>query len=98
VEGGDERRADPGRQDEILHPAPHLAGRLVGEGHREHVARVDALDAEEPRDPVSDDARLAAAGAGQHQHRALDRLHRLPLHGIERSEHSLRIDGGPQHG
>ena len=45
VEGGDERRPDARGQQQVLHPLAHLRGGLVGEGHREDVPRVDALDA-----------------------------------------------------
>jgi hypothetical protein len=64
----------------------HLARRLVGEG--------DGEDFRGPRPPGGEDVgnaggqhpRLAGAGTGQHQHRAVERLDRLPLLGIEIGE------------
>ena len=48
----------------------HLLGRPAREGEEEDLPRVDArLD--QARDPVDERARLAAASAGDHQHRAL---------------------------
>ena len=49
----------------------HLAGGLVGERHGEDAPRRDALARDEVGDAIRDDARLAAAGAGEDEERAL---------------------------
>ena len=69
VERRDERGPDAGRRQQRVHAAGHLAGGLVGEGHREDVARVHAAHGEQVGDAVRDDAGLAAAGARQHEQR-----------------------------
>src|SRR5437667_11514803 len=48
---------------------PSLPGRLVREGDRQHVPRVDPGDAEQVGDAVGDHARLAAASAREHETR-----------------------------
>ena len=48
----------------------HLAGGLVGEGHRQDVVGRDAHLVDQVGDAVGQHARLARAGPGQHQHRA----------------------------
>ena len=60
----------------------HFAGGLVGEGDGEDVSRRDA-PGDEVGDAERDDARLAGAGAGQDQHRAVQRFDGLALLGIE---------------
>ena len=64
----------------------HLLGGLVGEGHGEHLVerRVPLLD--EVGDAMRDDARLARAGAGENQQRAIDVLDGAALLGIEGGE------------
>ena len=61
----------------------HFPGGLVGEGHRE-----DALDRHPMLLDEVDDARrehpgLARAGAGEHEHGAVDVLHGLTLCGVQ---------------
>jgi hypothetical protein len=46
----------------------HLQRRLVGEGHRQDPARIDAPAADQVRDAEDQRARLAGARPGQHQH------------------------------
>ena len=59
--------------DERDDPLAQLAGGPVRERHREDLPRPDALDADEVRDAVGEDARLAAAGAGEDEERAIGR-------------------------
>ena len=62
------------RADALL----HLARRLVGEGDGEDLASGRARPVrEDVGDARGQHARLAGAGAGQHQHRPVDRLDRL---------------------
>ena len=53
--------------DQRLGARAHFAGGLVGERDREHRPRRHALDLEQPADAVRQHARLAGAGAGEHQ-------------------------------
>ncbi len=92
VEGGDERRADAHGQHERLHARAHLLGSLVGERHREHVARIHALDGEKVGDAMGDHARLAAARAGEDEERPRGGRHRLTLDGVERVEDGATQD------
>ena len=68
VEGAD---PDAAAGHEGLDALAHLAGGLVGEGDGEDVAGPDAL-LEQVGDAAGDDARLAAAGAGQDEQRPFD--------------------------
>ena len=68
---------------------PKLRGGLVGEGDGEDLPRPDALDADEIGDAMSEDARLAAARAGQDQHRAVRRPNRPLLLRVQASQDPL---------
>ena len=59
--------------DEADDPLAQLGGGAVRERDREDPPRRDALDADEVGDPMGQDARLARAGAGEDQERALGR-------------------------
>src|SRR5208282_2697378 len=55
--------------DQLLDPPQHLLRRAPGKGQQEYRAgRDSALD--QPGDPIDERARLAGAGAGDHQQRA----------------------------
>ncbi len=96
VEGAEPGHALGDRADERADPLLHLARRLVGEGDGEDVERPRLRG----RDQVGDAGRqhpgLAGAGAGKHEHRALRRLDRLALLGVEAGKIGgrLRPDGG----
>jgi len=62
---------------------PHLLGGLVGEGKRDHLVGAGVAAADEVRDAVRDDARLARPGAGQDEQGTLHPQHRLALLGVE---------------
>ena len=64
----------------------HLARRLVGEGDRQNLAGPGAAGGEDMGDAHGEHAGLAGAGAGQHQHRAVERLDREPLLRVEPGE------------
>jgi hypothetical protein len=98
VEGGDERRADTRGQQQILDAMAHLRGGLVGEGHREHVPRVDALDRQEIGDAVRDDAGLAAPRPGQDEHGPLRGRDRVSLRRVQGREETVRGHRRMQHG
>ena len=80
--------------DEQLDPLAHLLRGLVGEGDREDLVRTGEAGADQPRDPVGEHARLARAGAGQDQQRALAVGHRVALGRVQPFEQRLGR-GGP---
>ncbi len=86
VEGAEPRHAFHGLADHLADAQLHLPRRLVGEGHRQDFLRPGAAGGQDMRDARGQHARLAGAGAGQHQHRPLQRLHRLALLGVEAFE------------
>ncbi len=87
VEGGDDEAlaavlaAEATVLHEVSHALGHLAGGLVREGERADHVRGDAA-LHQASDAVRDDARLAGAGAGQNEHRAVLVLDRLLLGGV----------------
>ncbi len=60
-------------------PLAHLAGGLVGEGHRQDFMRAGAAGRNDMRNSGGEDARLAHAGAGENENRPVQRFHRPPL-------------------
>ena len=78
-------------------PLAHLARRLVGEGHGQHLAGGGAAGQQDMGEAGGQHARLAGAGAGQHQQRAVDGLHRLALLGVE-ARQVVGHAGGEQNG
>ena len=76
------KRADPRRLrtiDQRGDALTHLTGGLVGEGDREHLARVGVALAEQVGDTIGDRASLAGTGAGQDEDRAVGREDRGAL-------------------
>ena len=61
----------------------HFAGGLVGEGDGKDRPRRGVLDFEQPADAMSQHARLAGAGAGQHQIVAGWRADRFALRRVQ---------------
>ena len=86
VEGAEPGHALDHLADDLADASLHLARRLVGEGHGQNFARPRAAGGEDVGDTHGEHARLAGAGAGQHQHRAVERLDCEPLFGIEPGE------------
>ena len=86
MEGAEPRHALDHLADDLADAVLHLARRLVGEGDGEDFAGPGAAEAEDVGDAHGEHAGLAGAGAGQHQHRAVERLHRLALLRIEPGE------------
>ena len=64
-------------------PRLHLAGSLVGKSDRSDVLRLVAVLLDQVRDLMRNHARLAAAGAGQHQQRTVEVRNGFALHCIE---------------
>ncbi len=89
-------RAEPepvgGAADHALEPLLHLERRLVGEGDGDDLRREGAPRAEDIGEPRRQHARLARAGAGQHQDRSLDRFDGRALRLVEPGE-KRRLDG-----
>ena len=80
---GAEPHAFGGAADHRFQPLAHLARRLVGEGDRENLGREGAAGREDMRQPGGQHPGFAGAGAGQHQHRPVDRLDRPALRLVE---------------
>ncbi len=92
VEGHDPGsiRRGPEQRDE---PRAHLGRGTVGEGDGNDLVRLDAAGADQVNDPVGEHARLARAGASDHEQRALGREHRLALGVVELGEVALGRGG-----
>ena len=88
VEGEDPDRARL-PTEHPLEPLAHLPRRLVRERDREDLVRLDAVRADQVRDPVGEHARLARAGPGDDEQRPLDVEHGLPLGRIQVGEELL---------
>ncbi|MCS6911033.1 MAG: hypothetical protein NZM11_10800 [Anaerolineales bacterium] len=72
--------------EQLLHAALHLFSRLVCKRHRQDVPGRDAEVLDEVGDAVGEHARLAGAGAGQHQSRPRRRGDGLMLLRVEVGE------------
>ena len=83
VEGAEPRHALDRLADHRADAVLHLAGGLVGEGHGEDFGRPRPAGREDVGDAGGQHPRLAGAGAGQHQHRAVQGLDRLSLLGVQ---------------
>ncbi len=84
VEGAEPRHAlDIAFADQDADALLHLARGLVGEGDGEDLRREGLAGGEDVGDAGGEHARLAGAGAGQHQDRAFGGFHRQPLLGVQ---------------
>ena len=83
MERAEPRHALDHTADDVADAGFHLARRLVGEGDGQNLAGPGAAGGEDMGDAHGEHAGLAGAGAGQHQHRAVERLDREPLLRIE---------------
>jgi hypothetical protein len=86
MEGAEPRHALDHAADNVADAGFHFARRLVGEGDGQNLAGPGAAGGEDVGDAHGEHAGLAGAGAGQHQHRAVERLDREPLLRIEPGE------------
>ena len=75
------------------HAAAHLLCGLVREGDRQDLVRLRLIGVDQERDPVREHPRLAAAGTGQDQQRALAVRDRLALGLVEGLEQLLEMLG-----
>ena len=95
VEGAEPWHAFHHAADQLANAGLHLARRLVGESDGEDLRGPGASQAQNMADAGGEHARLAGAGTRQHQERAVKRLDRLALLGVERVE---IMAGAPAHG
>ncbi len=86
MEGTEPGHALDHAPDQLAHAALHLPRRLVGEGDGEDLRRPRPAEPQDMGDAGGEHARLAGAGAGEHEKRAIQRLHRLALLGVQRFE------------
>ena len=93
VEGEDPDRTRDGAEHRHQ-PLAHLPRRLVREGDRQDLVRLDADGRDQVGDTVREHARLPGAGSGDHEQRALGVQDGLPLGGIQVREIPL----GRRHG
>ncbi len=84
--------------DQHLDALAHLARRLVGEGDGQNFIGARLAEREDMRDARRERARLAGAGAGEHQHRPVQRLDRGALLRVQPVEiaRPLRRGGRPR--
>ena len=83
VEGAKPRHAFDDLPDHLADADFHLARGLVGEGDGEDFRRPRPPEVEDVRNPRGEHARLAGAGARQHQDGPVQRFHRLALLGVQ---------------
>ena len=86
-DGGGEVGADAARE-----ALAHLAGGLVGERDRQDLAGVRDAALDEVRGALGHDARLAGAGAGDDEQRAVGAQHGLALLGIQRAVRAVAAE------
>ena len=78
------RRARGARlAEQILDTLAHLLGGFVGERHRQNRVGRNTMFVDQVRDAMRDDARFAAAGAGEDQQRTFDVGRSFTLLGIQ---------------
>ena len=87
-----------GAADHRLEPLAHLARRLVGEGDREQLAGKGAAGRQDMGEAGRQHPGLAGAGAGQHQHRPVDRLDGAALRLVEAGKVDAVSDGAAEDG
>ena len=72
-----------GQIEEMLDPAAHLAGGLIGKGHSQDFPGLGSPLLDQPGDAMRQDARFAAARAGKDQQRAIIGRHGSALRRIQ---------------
>ncbi len=90
VEGGHGQAACLGALEQAADALLHLARGLVGEGHGDDVAGLDAAMLHQIGDLAGDHAGLAGAGTGEHQKWAADVVHGFLLPRVE-SGHGVQV-------
>ncbi len=84
-----------GGANDRLEPLAHLARRLIGESDRQQLARESPSRGQNMGEPRRQHARLAGAGARQHQHGPIYGFNGFTLRRIERCQ--IRRRGGGHH-
>ena len=94
MKGAEPRHAFGDRPGNRSDPLLHFPRRLVGESHGEDFMRAGAALRQDMRDSCGQHAGFACASSGQHEKRALNRLDRFPLLGVEPVEIAARPRAG----
>lgn len=88
--------------EQLAHALAHFQRGLVGECDGGDVARLEALGLDQVRNFLRDHARLAAAGAGEHETRAVKITDRFILGGVQACGHRVwmgnAVEGGGRRG
>ena len=84
MECRNQRIAGPRTLQQIPHASLHLVRGFVGERDGKNGLRPDLQVVDQVRDAIGDDARLAAAGARENEHRSFGCLHGFELLRIEK--------------
>ena len=81
-----EPQAFGGAAEDGAHPFPHFACGFVAEGDGQDLAGEGAAGEQDVGEAGGQDAGLAGAGAGQHEHRAVEGFHGFALLVVEAGE------------
>ncbi len=88
------KRAEPQafmrRADQRRYPVAHFPRRLVGEGNAQKLIRLRLSAMDDVRQPCGQHPGLAGSRPGQHQQRAVKRLHGFPLRLVQPVEPARR--------
>ena len=91
---GEERRVGVAEGHEAIDAFLHLLRRLLGEGEPEHLRRRGLARGDEPGDASREDARLAGARAGEHEHRPITVRDGGALGFVQVVEQASVVEGG----
>ena len=86
VEGAEPAQPFSLAADQVADALAHFAGGLVGEGDDQQLPRPRTVGVQDMGQARGQHPRLAGPGACEHQHRALRRLHRSTLLGVQAGE------------
>ena len=80
-----------GARYQMRHPLAHFARGLVGEGDGQNLIALGLAGRQNVRDAGGQDPGFSGAGAGQHEHRAVERFHRRTLLRVQSGQERRRV-------